>query len=38
MNNNTDMKNRDNGRIIGLIIIGVTVLLLRNTGVYFPPL
>ncbi len=38
MNNNTDMKNRDNGRIIGgLIIIGVgAVLLLRNTGVYFP--
>ncbi len=36
--NNTDFKNRDNSRIIGgLIIIAVgAVLLLRNTGVYFP--
>ena len=38
MNNNTDFKNRDNSRIVGgLIIIAVgAVLLLRNTGVYFP--
>lgn len=38
MDNNNINKNRDNGRIIGgLIIIAVgAVLLLRNTGVYFP--
>ncbi len=38
MNNNRDIRNRDNSRIIGgLIIIAVgAVLLLRNTGVYFP--
>lgn len=38
MNKHNFTKNRDNGRIIGgLIIIAVgAILLLRNTGVYFP--